>query len=244
MVMARAPWRTEPRGARVLALAAGLAALLASCAREAAEPASGPAIAQAQEQEAAPPKLLELRADSSEPRALIESLLVAAHQTRRAQARSAQLSWNTVAELLQRLGGDSPYLAQLRAGCPRLEEVEAYGALRWTILGERELARAENGEERRKVLFVLSGYGLAFETPFPRGAPLRRALLLPLWVLRRVILPGPQHPVRPRITECVRGGARPRHWFLSADVQRTEKGWRITGDTIWIQGLLLVTDVA
>jgi hypothetical protein len=241
--MARAPWRTESRGARLLALATCGAVLLASCAREADEPAPGAEVAEAQV-EAAPPQLLELRADSSTPRALIESLLGAARATRRAQALSAQLSWNTVADLLQRVGGDSPYLAQLRAGCPRLEQVEAYGALSWTVLGERELPRAPNGEERRQVHFVLSGYGLALETPFPRGPAFRRALLLPLWVLRRVILPGPPHPVRPRFTECVRGGARPRHWFLVVDVQRTEKGWRITGDTIWIQGLLLVTDTA
>ncbi|MBL8899741.1 MAG: hypothetical protein JNM84_19070 [Planctomycetes bacterium] len=238
--MARALSRAERSAAP---LAACAAVLLASCERESAAPAVASSAVSAPT-ETLPPPLLELRADSATPRALIESLLVAARETRRAQALSAQRSWNTVADLLQRIGGDSPYLAELRAGCPRLDDVEAFGALSWTWLGERELPRAANGEERRRALIVLSGYGIALATPFPKGAALQRALRFPLWVLRRIALPGPPHPVRPRLTECVRGGARPRHWFLAVDLQRTERGWRFDGETRWIEGLLLVTDVS
>jgi hypothetical protein len=242
--------RTEARSRRSaharLASIACAAVLAASCTREQPDAeATGEAPPSAtREQEQAPPPLLELRADASTPRALLESLLVAAQRTRLAQARSAQLSWNTVADLLQSVGGDSPYLERLREGCPEILDVAAFAALEWTWLDERALPPSAEGAERRQLLFTLQAYGIAIETPFPRGGPLEVALRLPLWILRRCVPPGAPHPVRPRFTECVRGTARPRTWLLAIEVQATAAGWRFAGDTIWIEGLLLVTDVS
>jgi hypothetical protein len=215
----------------------------AGCAPEPDAPsAHAPAGAEGPPAEPAP--LLRYAVDTSTPLTLLESLLTAAKRAREAQARSARVSWNTVAELLDRVSGDSPYAERLRRACPRLDDTAPFAALRWTVLGERALPPGAEGAERRRLFFVLQGYGIAMETPFPIGVLPRAALRLPVWVLRQLVPSGAPHPVRPRFGECVRGAARPRTWLLAVEVQRTPDGWRFAGDTIWIEGLLLSTEVA
>src|SRR5688572_223588 len=103
--MARARWRSELGRAALIGLMACAAAGCPSGeAGSASAGASEPAAAHAEEH----PTLLDLRIDRSSPRGLLESLLEAAQRTRRAQALSAQISWNTVADMLARAGGERP----------------------------------------------------------------------------------------------------------------------------------------
>lgn len=185
-----------------------------------------------------------VQVDRSTPRALLDSLLSTARKTRLDQARSALRSWNTVADFVKLVNQGSAYDQRLLEACPHLDSTEAFGALEWTWLGARDLPPSAEGAERQLITFRLAAYGISIPTRWTYGTPFEMTVRLPYWLFRHFFPAGATHPVRPRFLECVNGTAKPRMWLLSVEVQNTPEGWLFSGDTMWIEGLLLATEIS